>query len=160
MSALLVAHGSIPARLQSGHFICSRERTDHVLPTPANSWLAAANRRIYTDSVFHLRASFLWYWSPFTQFRRCLSSLSAIRSFSDPFIVCPSPCPLPSGERDVERDRPGKGLRIPARAKSPAQSSQSRILPAAWTIFRTEKPSTLPSASTPALTLLAPSVQQ
>jgi len=33
MSALLVAHGSIPARLQSGHFICSRERTDHVLPT-------------------------------------------------------------------------------------------------------------------------------
>src|SRR6266849_5197010 len=25
---------------------------------PANSWLAAANRRIYTDSVFHLSASF------------------------------------------------------------------------------------------------------
>ena len=33
MGTSLVAPGCTPAYLKSGHFICSRERTDHVLPT-------------------------------------------------------------------------------------------------------------------------------
>src|SRR6266508_6688543 len=41
MGTSLVAHGCTPAYLKSGHFICSRERTDHVLPTPPESGLAA-----------------------------------------------------------------------------------------------------------------------
>src|SRR6266508_5467221 len=36
MGTSLVAHGCTPAYLKSGHFICSRERTDHVLPTPVH----------------------------------------------------------------------------------------------------------------------------
>src|SRR5215813_8375306 len=33
MGTSLAAHGCTAACLKSGHFICSRERTDHVLPT-------------------------------------------------------------------------------------------------------------------------------
>jgi hypothetical protein len=29
-----IDHGSMGDRPKSGHFTCSRERTDHVLPTP------------------------------------------------------------------------------------------------------------------------------
>src|SRR5713226_6972731 len=60
---------------------------------PANSRLAAANRRIHTDSVFHLRRLL-----PLVPVSIYPVSTLVIKSFSDAFIMCPSPCPLPRGE--------------------------------------------------------------
>ena len=45
MGTSLAAHGCTRAYLKSGHFICSRERTDHVLPTAPTTRLMSAMRR-------------------------------------------------------------------------------------------------------------------